>query len=891
MPLAPSARLGSYEILSSIGAGGMGEVYRARDTKLGRDVAIKVLPDAFAHDAERMARFEREAQVLASLNHPNIATIHGLEESNGVRALVMELVEGPTLADRIAQQGPLPLDEALSLAKQIAEGLEYAHDKGVIHRDLKPANIKITADGRVKLLDFGLAKAVEEVPPQGNPSVSPTLTMQGTRAGVILGTAAYMSPEQARGKQVDKRADIWAFGVVLYEMLKGKRLFDGQDTSEILAAVIKDEPKLDDVPNKVRPLLRACLEKDPKKRMRDIGDSSWLLEHTAETVAKVSKPSKWPWAMAGAAMLFAAVAVSIWPQWQAHRVAANPLMRLDADLGAEVSRAAWSSLAISPDGTRLAFISPSSDGKDHLALKLLSSFQVTVLAGTEKAASPFFSPDSRWIAFFADGKLKKVSVEGGAPFTLANARNPRGGFWGEDGNILFAAENRVGLSRISASGGTPHPATELDVKKGEISNRYPQFLPGGEAILFTARTAQETWDEAAIKVQYIKTGERKTVVQGGYYGRYLPSGHLVYVHDGTLLAAPMNLKRLELTGPAAPVIEDIGRDSGNATAKFDFTPTGTFVYVAEPNPGRQQSLFLLDASGLTQPLRLPPGRYSSVQLSPDGARLALLVSDDAGTHLSLYDRAMDRMDRVAELKAPGYGMIWTRDSKHLVFRMDTNQGPGIYWISADGAGELTRLVQGQGWFPESFSPDGKRLAYWHSEPPYGLWMLPLDLADPEHPKAGKPESLLSFDAETRGPVISPDGRWMAYSSLESGKLEVYVRPYPGLGGERQISSNGGAVPLWSPTGQELIYKSLDGRIWAVGHSAKGDSFAVGPSRLWSEKAPQNPSIAGMLPDGKHLVIGLPSEHSVNQKPSTHVVFLLNFFNALPRNNNASEAGK
>jgi serine/threonine protein kinase/Tol biopolymer transport system component len=893
MPLAPSARLGSYEILSAIGAGGMGEVYRARDTKLGRDVAIKVLPDAFAHDAERMARFEREAQVLASLNHPNIATIHGLEESNGVRALVMELVEGPTLADRIAQ-GPVPLDEALALAKQIAEGLEYAHEKGVIHRDLKPANIKVTRDGTVKLLDFGLAKAVEEPGPQGNPSVSPTLTMQSTRAGVILGTASYMSPEQARGKRVDKRADIWAFGVVLYELLTGKRLFEGQDTSEMLAAVIKEEPKIDDVPANVRTLLRACLEKDPKKRLRDIGDSARLLDVMPKAMDQLpARQSKWPWAVAGAAMLLATVAVVLWAPWKATGPAPHPLMRLDADLGAEISSVARTPLAISPDGTRLAFISRGSNGKDHLALKLLHSSQVMVLADTEGAGSPFFSPDSRWVAFFADGKLKKVSVEGGSPLTLANAHNPRGGTWGEDGNILFAAENRVGLSRISASGGTPQPATELDVKQGEISNRYPQLLPGGEAILFTARTAQEDWDQAAIKVQVIKTGQRKTLVQGGYHGRYLPSGHLVYVHEGTLFAAPMNLKRLELSGPAAPVIEDIGSDSGNATAKFDFTPSGTFVYVAELNPGGQQTLFLLDASGIPQPLRVPPGRYSSVQLSPDGASLALLVDDDAGTHFSLYDLAQDRMARVSEFKAPVNFVIWTGDSKYLVFQTFATQltGPGIYWVRADGVGEPTRLVQGKGWLPASFFPDGKRLTYWHGEPPYGLWTLPLDLTDPEHPKAGKPESLLSFSAETRGPLMSPDGRWMAYSSFESGRLEAYVRPYPGPGGERQISTDGGYISLWSPTGQELIYRSLDGRIWAVGHSAKGDSFVVGQSHLWSEKGLPNLRIVGMLPDGKRLVIGLPSAQGVDQKPSTHVVFLLNFFDALPRGNGAPRGGR
>jgi Tol biopolymer transport system component len=882
MPLEAGTHVGSFEILASLGAGGMGEVYRARDSKLKRDVAMKVLPEGFASDPSRMARFQREAEVLAALNHPNIAAIHGVEKG----ALVMELVDGAS------PQGPLPFEEAWHIASQIAAALEYAHEKGIVHRDLKPANIKISSEGTVKLLDFGLAKAFSEpvAGPQADASNSPTLTMGGaTQAGVILGTASYMSPEQARGKPVDKRADIWAFGVVLYELLTGRKLFNGQDASEMMAAIIRDEPKLDDVPIKVRSLLRACLEKDPRQRLRDIGDARRLLETTAPVVAA---KKRWPAITTAAVVLVIATAIAILAPWKSEPAPARPLMRLDADLGAELSpgEGAGPTLAISPDGRRLAFISLGSGAEVHLALRLLDNSQANVLAGTEGAQSPFFSPDGRWIGFFADGKLKKISVEGGAPVTLANARNPRGAVWGEDGTVLFAAENRVGLSRIPDSGGTPQPATELDVKEGEISNRFPQLLPGGDAILFTARTAQEGWNDASIKVLSIKTGQRKTITKGGYYGRYLPSGHLIYMRDGTLFAAPMNLSRLELTGPASPIVQDMGNDAGNGFSKFDFTPSGTLVYVAEQNSAAQRSFFLMDPSGAMQPLGVPADRYSDAILSPDGTRLGLQIDDDAGTHFAVYDLVQNRTSRIADFKGLIFSAIWTPDGKHLVFVTEENQlaGPGIYWMRADGAGEPQRLLEGVRWQPSSFSPDAKRLAYWHQEPPYGLWTLPLDLADPEHPKTGKPESLLPSKVEMRGPMISPDGRWMTYSSYETGKLESYVRPYPGPGRELQISTAGGAVPSWSPKARELFYTSPDGRHRVVAYTIVGDSFAASQPRLWSEKEPLLKFVTGMirratefLPDGTRIVVSLPSGPAADQKP-THVVFLLNFFEELQR---------
>jgi Tol biopolymer transport system component/tRNA A-37 threonylcarbamoyl transferase component Bud32 len=876
MELKPGDKLSPYELVSAIGRGGMGEVWKARDPRLGRDVAIKVSAQQFTD------RFEREARAIAALNHTNICTLYDV----GPNYLVMELIEGPTLADRIApdgKPGPMPLEEALGIAKQIAAALEAAHDKNIVHRDLKPANVKIRPDGSVKVLDFGLAKAGDA---QEVTADSPTM-MPGTQIGMILGTAGYMSPEQARGKEVDKRADIWAFGVVLYEMVTGKRLFQGEDLTETLASVVKDKPDLSSAPLQVHPLLNRCLEKDPKKRLRDIGDAmAWVdTELTAELPTAASSPSrlgKTGWIAATALLAVVAGGLGFIAYRATRPTEPKLLMRLNADVGAEVSLGSGEgpTLAIAPEGSRLVFVTRTSDGKDHLAMRLLDSAQTTVLADTEGAAIPFFSPDSRWFGFFAGGKLRKMSVEGGKAVTLCDARNPRGASWGEDGNIVFAAENRAALSRVSSSGGEPKPATELDTKKGEITNRYPQVLPGGEAFLFQSRTAQATNLESTIQVQSVKTGQRKTLITGVSYARYLPGGHLVYMHQGTMYAAPVDLKRMELTGPASPVVDDL-RSNSNGYAYFDFTSSGTLVYIAEASTG-ERSLSWLDESGTLTPLRLPPGRYTSIRVSPDGSRMALLASDGAGARLSLYEWAQDRMTHVASFNGAIGSMDWAHDGKHLVFEAGANQlsGPGIYWMRADGSGEPQRLLEGAGWVLGTFSPDGTRLGYWSRVTPYGLWTLPLDLTDPDHPGTGKPESLLKSDAEVRGSTFSPDGRWAAYQSFESGKEEAYVRSFPGLGGKWQVSTGGGGRVWWLPNGRELLYATPDRRIKVVEYSARSDSFAAGQPRLWSQKVV--PAFLGdLMPDGKRFAVLVPSAQG-DIKPPDHVVFLLNFFDELRR---------
>jgi eukaryotic-like serine/threonine-protein kinase len=617
MPLSVGDKLGPYEIVAPIGKGGMGEVWKAYDPRLKRDVAIKVSVAQFSE------RFEREAHAIAALNHSNICQIYDV----GPSYLVMEYIEGAPL------KGPLPIAQALKYAVQICDALDAAHKKGITHRDLKPANILVTKSG-IKLLDFGLAKIGQSAMPIGDA----TLTMALTGKNEIVGTIYYMSPEQlqaqATGQEIDPRSDIFSFGLVLYEMITGKRAFEGSSPASVIAAIMeRPAPSIADVaPPVLDRVLKTCLAKDPDERWQTARDLKreleWIASATESGSASViSAPSLSRLgrvAVAAAAVLAAALAGVAFVAYRATQPGElKPLMRLDADLGVGVSPGAGegSVLAIAPNGSRLAFVTRSSDGKDHLALQLLDSGLSTVIPDTEGAAIPFFSPDSRWVAFFARGKLKKISVEGGKPTTLCEARNPRGASWGEDGNIVFAAENRVPLSRVSSSGGDPKPATELDVKNGEISNRYPQVLPGGEAILFQSRTALGSNGEATIHVQSIKTGQRKTLVEGGSYAHYLPSGHLIYMHLGELYAAPMDLKRLELTGPALPIVEDM-RVGFNGYAHFDFTPFGILTYV--PATNGERSLSWMDNSGKLTPVQgVPPSNYMTVQASPDGTKLAL----------------------------------------------------------------------------------------------------------------------------------------------------------------------------------------------------------------------------------------------------------------------------
>ena len=887
MPLSAGSRLGCYEILAPIGSGGMGEVYRARDSKLNRDVAIKVLP-TFANDPDRMARFEREAQVLASLNHPHIAAIYGLQESDGMRALVMELVEGPTLDDHIGGHA-MALEEALPIAKQIAEALEYAHEKGIIHRDLKPANVKLTTDGHVKVLDFGLAKALEApAPAAGNPSISPTLTIEGTRAGMILGTAAYMSPEQARGKAVDKRADIWSFGVVLYEMLTGKQPFAGATVSDTLAAVLKTEPDLTQAPVQAQKLLRRCLDKDPKCRLRDIGDVWELLEQPSMAGAS-QRRSKLPWAVAAAlAVVSIGLGVAL---WRATRQVDRALMRLSVDLGPDAVAGQFTTAAISPDGTRLVFPLKSSDGKQMLATRLLEETKPALLSGTENGRDPFFSPDGRWIGFFADGKMKKISIQGGAPIALCDAPDARGANWGADSNIIVAPNRVGGLSRVSAEGGTPQPVTKLE---GGGSHRWPQPLLGNEAVLFTLSFSNVVFGDASIAAVSLKTGEIKILVRDAYFGRYLPTGdstgHLVYIHDGVLFGVPFDPARLELRGTPVPVLEGLAADPTSGAGQFSFSRTGTLVHRTGKVAAPSWPVSWLDNSGNAKPLIATPGFYLAPRFSPDGKRLALAQFLGSHQQIFVYDlqrRTMSRVFFKTGTQRSSYP-IWSPDGNHIVCWFSSASGFSLGWMRADGAGETQSLLDSKNLLvPYSFFPDG-RLAYFELDPESGwdIWTLPLDLSDPDRPKPGKKDIFLRTASNELNPAVSPDGRWIAYQSDDLGRYEVYVGPFDGQGGKRQISTGGGQLPMWSRNGRELFFENLDNRIMVIDYTATGASFTQqGKPRLWSEQ--QLHEVGGMLnydlwSKGKLFAIFPELRPQSEEKGDVHVAFLLNFFDELRR---------
>ncbi len=909
MALSAGTRLGPYAIVAPLGAGGMGEVYRARDTKLERDVAIKILPELLAADPERIARFAREAKILASLNHPHIAAIYGFEEASGIRALVMELVEGPTLADRITQ-GPIPIDHALPIAAQIADALEAAHEQGIIHRDLKPANIKVRPDGTVKVLDFGLAKAME---PGGASSAhamnSPTISMQATEPGIILGTAAYMSPEQARGGALDRRADIWAFGVVLYEMLTGRRLFDGATVSDTLAAVLRQDIDWKALPAQTTPstrrLLRRCLERDPKQRLRDIGDARLeiddLLSGRAEpttTVAPISAAvPMWrralPWAVAIGALSVAAAVLALWAPWRTAPPAAP--VRLEVTIGVDASLVNLSaSLAAAPDGSLLAFAAQSSQGTPQLYLRRLGELRAVPLAGTANARNPFFSPDGQWIGFFAEGKLKKIAVTGGAAVTLCDAPSGRGGTWAEDGSIVFQpSPTGSGLVRVSSAGGTPAPLTTR--ASGDLTQRWPQVLPGGTAVLYTAHTSVTGFDDATIVVQPLPDGVPKVVRRGGFYGRYLRSGHLVYVHQGTLFAEPFDLARLEPTGQPVPVVEGISNFSGSGfggiggeagSAQVAWTEAGTLVYVSGQSAGGEAPIQWMDRAGKVSPLRATPANWGHPSLAPDGRRLAIDINNGQ-TDVWVYEWARDTLTRVTFDAAADTTPVWTPDGRRIVFRSNRDKSLSLYWQRADGTGDVQRLTESQNsQYPASWHPSGTFLAFSETRPQTSndLMILPIDGDEASGWKPGKPTVFLGTPFIEVEPMFSPDGRWIAYHSNESGRVEMYVRPFPGPGGKWLISTDGGAYPTWSRTRHEIFYASPDNRLMVASYAVEGDSFKADKPRVWSERRfSVRPRLRSfdLHPDGERFVLAAAPDNESAVKQDK-LVFIFNFFDELRR---------
>jgi serine/threonine-protein kinase len=871
MALSVGTRLGHYEVLAPLGAGGMGEVYRAKDTKLDREVAIKILPDALTQDRERLARFEREAKVLASLNHPHIAQIYAVEQT----ALVIEFVDGRPL------KGPLPVETALHYSKQIADALGAAHEKRIIHRDLKPANVMITQAGEVKVLDFGLAAVTTASDStSGDAAASPTLTLSPSRPGIILGTPAYMAPEQARGEKVDKRADIWAFGCLLYEMLTGKSLFKGDTASDILAAVMREAPSLEAVPSYLRPALEKCLRKDPRRRWRDIGDAQMALEE-AQVEDVLPRPARQrtalPWTLTSImAAALSLVLLLLWP-----RAPDRPLMRLQVDLGPDafLSGPNSSTFAISPDGSGLVYGTTGADGQVRLAVRRLDQAQATVLAGTEGARTPFFSPDGQWIGFNAAGKLKKISTHGGAVTGLSDAPNFRGATWTEDGFIIAAPDTQGPLMRLSASGGVLKPLTQLDKATGESTHRWPQVLPGGKAVLFTSHTTTGNYEDAAIVAQSLVTGRRNVLWRGGSYGRYVLSGHLLFAHAGTLFAVPMDVDRLKLTGDPSPVLESVASYPVTGAASFDFARNGLLVFQSGESSQRE-AMYWIRASGLPQLVSTFPGAFS-LRLSPDGRRIALSVSEGSSREVWIYDLERGTRTRLT-FGGDGSNPIWTLDGKNIVYVFRNE----IQSVRADGAGETTRLYASSG-SPQlgSFSPDGKHLVFGIQAAGTGgdLWTMPVGVLPDGRLKAGPPEPFLKTPFNELDAEFSPDGNWIAYLSDETGRPEVYVRPFPGPGGRWQISDGGGSFPVWSRNAQELFYVAAD-HLMVTSYRSDRASFTAEKPRVWAENFvhPYNFYRRFDLASDGRRVLQLKPLSNEREKSASEATFLLNFFDEVRR---------
>ena len=893
-----------YRITDKIGQGGMGEVYRATDTKLNRDVALKLLPDLFGKDPDRMARFSREAQVLASLNHPNIASIHGLEESGGKRALVMELVEGETLQERL-KRGPIPLEEALTIAKQIAEALEEAHEHGIIHRDLKPANVKVTPKGTVKVLDFGLAKALEGEAGAGSSpdlSQSPTLSAAATAAGVIMGTAAYMSPEQARGQKVDRRADIWSFGVVLYEILAGKPAFGGDTVSDVLASVLKTDIDLKvlpgDVPAPIRQLLRRCLTRDRKQRLQSIGDARITIQESLERPEAVPVPAPSlaapparreliPWAVAGAATLaLLAVLILLWP-------APAPVTESPLRLSFEVSGAAiWtglgSSTVLSPDGKRIAYV-VGDENQREIRVRSLDQLDGSIVAsGNPPPYHPFYSPDGQWIGYVTSSEMRKVPLSGGTPLTLCKVERARGATWAPDDTIIFAPNPSGPLFRVPAAGGEPEPLTTLDEAAGEATHRWPQVLPGGKAVIFTSHTQSVgNFDNANIEVLALETGERKVLRRGGSYGRYVPSGHIVYVNQGTLFAVPFDLEPLEVTGSPAPVVQGVSWDVAQGGAQFSFSEDGRLAYVTGGEAIPEYPVLWVDREGETTPLWEQPGSYANPRLSPDGKRMSLTVLRDGNWDIWVYDLERRVSTRLTFDEGSDTEQIWSPDGEFIVFSSNQDRAgvENLYRKRADGSGEPERLTElsSSGW-ATSWSPDGRFITYWTAENGGDLWVLPLE-------GDRKPELFLGTPFQENVGAFSPDGRWLAYASNETGRDEIYVRPFPAGGGKWQVSNEGGNFPYWSREGRELFYRTDEGLMVAAVETT-GGTFRAGSPRVLYEGNFRG-GVGGIgfagnvfadyevTADGQRFVL-FPGAEDAEQKERPHVILVTRWFDDLRR---------
>jgi eukaryotic-like serine/threonine-protein kinase len=900
MALTAGTRFGAFEIIGPLGAGGMGEVYRAHDMRLNRDVALKVLPDRFATDPDRLSRFQREAQVLASLNHPNIGAIYGLEESQGVRALVLEFVDGATLADRLTTNGPIALDEALPIARQIAEALEAAHEVGVIHRDLKPANIKLRPNGAIKVLDFGLAKLLGPAEATEtsalSPSLSPTMTSPAvTQLGVILGTAAYMSPEQAKGNPLDKRTDIWSFGCVFYEMLTGRSPFEGSDLSDTLANVLKSDLDWNrlpaETPATIRRLLRRCLEKNTKARVPDIAIARFEITDVlsgagteppgtvhAPAIAKRGKV-RWTGILAGTAIVSGMlVAAGMWIQLKPVPPKVVRLTVASRPGQTPGTGAAASDVAITPDGQYIVYATGEGVNDRQLHVRAVDQLDAVTLGGVIASGGPFTSPDSKWIGFMesagSTALLKTISISGGPAVKVATVPAGPGGSWGGDSSIILAAQ---GLFRLNTKSGSSEQLTKIDPEKGEFRHNLPSILPDGRGVLFTIVMNGESADNAAIAVADLKTGARKTLLAGGSNPVYVSSGHIVYGVPGGLRAVPFDLNRLEIRGAPTPVVDHVFTKQSGA-ASFAVASNGTLVYISgEASTNVLRTLVWVDRQGHEEPVGVPDRAYAYARISPDGTRLALDIRDQENDTW-IWDLAHPRLQRLTTDKGLNRGVAWSSDGLRVAFSVSKEGAENVYWQRADGTGTPDELTTGSGQHAVgSFTPDGKFFLFLDTtNPPTDVSVVSLD-------GSRRSQRILHEPFNESNPEISPDGKWLAYESTESGSAEIYVRPWPNVdAGHWLVSTGGGTRPTWSRDGRELFYYLAPGKIFTVPIQSSL-RFTAGTPSLVVDGQYLSPYLArqyDVSPDGKRFLLikdASPSETTPHQ-----LVVVLNWLDELKR---------
>ena len=880
-----------YRILEEIGRGGMGVVYKAEDTKLKRVVALKFL-SAIALGGEEKNRFLREAQAAAALNHPNICTVHAIDEVDGQMFIAMEFIEGQSLREKI-EAGPLKIEEAIKFAMQIADGLQAAHEKGITHRDIKSANVMITEKGQAKIMDFGLAKLAR----------SGTML---TKEGMTLGTAAYMSPEQARGEMVDHRSDIWSLGVVLYEMISGRLPFRGEYEAAMMYSILNEEPEpltslRSNVPMDLEHVVAKALAKNPAERYQHADELPVDLKAVqtqsgtlSRFLATMAMPTSVQRSLQRRLLIFVGLigilvgalvaGVAVWRLKPPNLLPASSHGRFEINLPPDAPvKILWDpSIAISPDGSRFVYVA-HRDGVDQLFLRAIDQFEAKPIPGTENASSPFFSPDGNWVGYFdlEVRKLEKVSLQGGASITICDIpRASRGASWGSDDMIVFAAFRR-GLFRVSAAGGTSQAVTTLDPEVGENFHTFPHLLPGGKEVLFTLATSHiESFDDARLEIVSLKTGQRKTLLEGGSHAYYLPTGHIVYARAGVLMAAPFDLKRLELTGSPFEVLKGVVTSDLNGEAQFSFSRDGTLIYVPGGPEFYYSKLVWINRKGEVRPFPLSSRIFGMIRFAPDGKRLAVHI--EAGTaQIWLYELKRGTLTRLTD-EWDNQSPVWTPDGERVIFNKSIPGRPGLFWQLAGGSAPAEQIhlaeggLSGRGW-PTSMSPDGRFLAYTQSHPSNreDIWILPIE---------GKPTPSLFIGTRfnEHDPMFLPDGKWIAYISDETGRYEVYVQPFPGPGKRWQISTAGGMSPLWAPNGRELFYRNGNKMMVVAVHTEP--AFSAEKPKLLFENASLVQSWEGwtefdITRDGQQFVMIQKGEHST---PPTKLHVILNWFEEIKR---------